>query len=569
VGFPYDILGPDSSYGAGSALDKDNLFDNDSDTYFDTTASDSWVGIDFGEGNEKQIVSIAYVLRNWAGYAEYRVSDCTFQGSLNDATFVNDTEDLYVVPATVNAHPTLNVGIVTNTTAFRYVRLQRNATYPLYAFAELDFITADEVTDKGTWFQWLDYYYDVSGANPSNFLDYADADLSDTDGDGLPAYAEYSLNGDPTDATSPLGVANLYAWPEEANANVVRWDASDLADAENGGGYIVYRSLEAATNYTAVALVTTNMYTDTDVVAGESYYYKASATNATYSYESELSDSDVSVAFEYDIFGVMAYASAVNSRWFYELFDRNLDTFIDDNTTGGYAGVDFGAAQQIGYVAFRLRNDTFGTGEDYEIVIDGETNAVYLSQSAVYGNTFEGSNDTNGTWTVLATITNFIPEMVEWNLIEVTDATAYRYVRYVPASANNNYATADIEFLQPDEGYTANDTLVLWLEEYGLTTADDELDTDSDGHKAWQEYVADTDPTDGEDVLKITQFDTTNGVVVSWNSVVGKSYNVVESSTLTGTGTVVTNVSASATSTSYTNAAQTADTVFYKIGVAE
>lgn len=66
-----------------------------------------------------------------------------------------------------------------------------------------------------------------------------------------------------------------------------------------------------------------------------------------------------------------------------------------------------------------------------------------------------------------------------------------------------------------------------WLAQYHLPTdgSADTLDTDLDGHNAWQEWKAWTDPTNALSVLKLlTPQPDPNGVVVSWQSVLGHSY---------------------------------------------
>ncbi len=360
----------------------------------------------------------------------------------------------------------------------------------------------------------------------------------------------------------PATPQNLYAWPETNHAVSVYWDEVTSADT-----YCVYRSLDDETYVQIATNVTENTYTDTSGTVGVLYYYKASGVNE-YG-EGELSSSEQAMPNAYDIFGQMNNSGAEETRWFYELFDKDLDTFMDDNTTGGYGGLDYGEGngQQIGYAAFRLRNDSFGTGGTFYLEINGVSNVVNRGQYMVYGNTFEGSND-GLNWTVLATIDS-IPESGAWNLIEVTDASSYRYVRYYPTSGNNNYGMADVEFLPAGEGFTDNDTLILWLEQYGLTEADDEVDTDADGHAAWQEYAAGTNPTDTDDVLKMTDFSMTNGLVITWSSVAGKSYSILTNTSLTAgtSGAIASGLVGQDGETSYTGTVSGAEAVFFEIGV--
>ncbi|MEI6890718.1 MAG: hypothetical protein V5783_00980 [Pontiella sp.] len=364
----------------------------------------------------------------------------------------------------------------------------------------------------------------------------------------------------------PPAPENLYAWPETNNSVTVYWDEAALAT----GGYCVYRSVDdVETNYVQIATnVMDTSFTDTAVTVGVTYYYKASAVSP--SGEGALSGSEFSVPNKYNIFGVMHNSSALETRWFYELFDRNLDTFCDDNASGGYAGLDYGAGNntQVLYVSFRLRNDSFGSGDDGTLVVDGVTNSVTRSQNGTFGATFEGSND-GATWTEFAAITN-IAAMGEWNQLTVTDTTAYRYVRYNSAPSGwNNYVMADVEFLTAAD-FTAKGTPILWLEEYGLTEADDEVDTDLDGLKNWEEYIAGTDPTDSASVLELNSITVlTNGFVLTWQSVEGKSYSVITNSSLmfSQPGVIVSDIQGLSSETSYTTTVSEASSVFYEIGV--
>ena len=570
VGLPYDIISDHvSTYGAGSALDNDNLFDNDISTYYDTTSPNGgWVGLDFGTNNAQQIMVVEYVLRDWY-LSVARGTNAVFEGA-NNADF-SDAVLLHTVPGTVAAYPSINTATITETTPFRYVRLKAPSDRPLYAFAEVKFYTAEDLTANGTPTEWLDGYYMIPGTNNGVWLpDYAAADVSDTDGDGLLAWQEYKLGSDPTDANSPAGVENLYAWPEAALENVVRWDASSLAEGDAGSGYIVYRS-EDGSVYTAIGSSATTEYTDPNVTDGVTYYYKASVTNATFQYESALSASEMATANQYDIIGVMNNSGAQKTRWFYELFDRNLDTFMDDYTYDGYGGLDYGDgnAQQIVAVAYRPRNDSWAYDDSgHTVDVDGVPVSVNRAQYFVYGNTFEGSND-GTTWTVLATITNAVPKMAEWNTVEVTDASAYRYVRYYPASGLQNIGMGDVEFMKPSD-FTAKGTPHLWLEENGLTAGDDELDGDSDGHEAWEEYVAGTDPNDADSVLEITSGIMTNSdLILSWQSVEGKTYSIVTNANLTlpNPGPVASGIPSQGTNTSYSIPMSGEATLFYEIGV--
>jgi fibronectin type 3 domain-containing protein len=588
VASQYQIIGAMANSGANKYQWFYELFDGDTATFMDDNASGSYGGLDYGEGNPRLIRAIRYQLRNWSG-AYQNATNAVFWGSNTEpdmADFASNSTNgtwtqLAVVPVenTSNSQ-TYELESEEKGTAFRYVFLTRHDGSRLISFAETDYLTDLDVTSKGTDLEWLDSYYDIPGTNSGvYFADYFDADYSDTDGDGFQAWAEYDLGSDPTDPNDPAGPENLYAWPEAALENTVHWDTSDLADTEDGGGYVVYRSTDDST-YVEVDYVSTNVYTDTDVTDGVTYYYKVSIYNDGFGAETGLSDSEMAVANQYDIFGVMNNG-ADKTSWFYELFDKNLDTFCDDNAQDGYAGLDYGAgnAQVISHAAFRLRGGDFGYIAK-TAVIDGVTNDVYQSQARVLGNTFEGSNDGTN-WTVLATITN-IYEMVAWNLVEITDATAYRYVRYHAAGDFNNYCMADVEFLKSGEGFTTNGTPLLWLDGYYDVDADfggdydaaAASDTDLDGLTAAEEYQQGSDPTDSNDptaqefsILGAAPQATGDGIIISWESSAVKTYSVWTNAALTDTngwGTAQTGIAGGDGSTSYTGTVSEAS-LFYKV----
>ncbi|MEI6892436.1 MAG: thrombospondin type 3 repeat-containing protein [Pontiella sp.] len=118
---------------------------------------------------------------------------------------------------------------------------------------------------------------------------------------------------------------------------------------------------------------------------------------------------------------------------------------------------------------------------------------------------------------------------------------------------------------------TSNGTPYSWLLEYGLTEADDHLDTDGDGLLTWEEYIAGTNPTNAASVLIITSNQRLdNGdYVVTWQSVEGKSYSVITNTSLSDptTGTVASDILGEVNETSYTGTMGSAEAVFYEIGV--
>ena len=86
---------------------------------------------------------------------------------------------------------------------------------------------------------------------------------------------------------------------------------------------------------------------------------------------------------------------------------------------------------------------------------------------------------------------------------------------------------------------TSNDTPYTWLDSYGLVdggdyAAADMADSDSDSLLNWQEFLCGTDPTNANSVLTINSIESvsSDAYEVNWQSVPGKSYNLLTSSDL-------------------------------------
>jgi hypothetical protein len=80
-----------------------------------------------------------------------------------------------------------------------------------------------------------------------------------------------------------------------------------------------------------------------------------------------------------------------------------------------------------------------------------------------------------------------------------------------------------------------NDVPQWWLAQFGVTSNFDQAalaDDDGDGLFAWKEYLAGTDPTDGNSALKIESFimdPFSEDIEITWPSVAGKEYYLLES----------------------------------------
>jgi hypothetical protein len=250
-GLPYEIIGPASSYaGTNPELEKDNLFDKDATTFYDTTVNNSWAGLDFGENNEQQITQVNYVLRNWSLSVE-RTTNATFQGA-NTADF-SDAETLYTVPTDVAAYPTVNTAVISNTKGFRYFRMLAAPGFALYGVAELDVTSVAAVTANGTPISWLESYG----------LTIADDGL-DNDGDGLLTWEEYIAGLNPTNADSFALSGDI-----GATSNTFSWDAV------SGRVYNIYWASNLVSGFSLIESNAVNgFYLDTDHAGEAAGFYK-------------------------------------------------------------------------------------------------------------------------------------------------------------------------------------------------------------------------------------------------------------------------------------------------------
>jgi hypothetical protein len=114
-----------------------------------------------------------------------------------------------------------------------------------------------------------------------------------------------------------------------------------------------------------------------------------------------------------------------------------------------------------------------------------------------------------------------------------------------------------------------------WLQQYGLATdgTADFTDSDHDGMNDWQEWLAGTNPTNAQSVLKITSatmLDNAAGFVVSWESQNTRTYYLQRSGDLTQAAflTIQDNIAGQAGATSYTDTnAAGLGPFFYRVGV--
>jgi hypothetical protein len=110
-----------------------------------------------------------------------------------------------------------------------------------------------------------------------------------------------------------------------------------------------------------------------------------------------------------------------------------------------------------------------------------------------------------------------------------------------------------------------------YLQQYGLPTdgSADNLDSDGDGLKNWQEWKAGTIPTDATSLLQLASpSSSVSGVTVTWQSVTNVIYYLQCSTNLPAFTSIQSNIVGQAGSTSYTDTTATNNVpYFYRVGV--
>jgi PKD domain-containing protein len=113
-----------------------------------------------------------------------------------------------------------------------------------------------------------------------------------------------------------------------------------------------------------------------------------------------------------------------------------------------------------------------------------------------------------------------------------------------------------------------------WLQQYGfaLDGSADRADPDADGASNWQEWIAGTDPTNGDSVFKIlTLTGSAPMLTISWRSVTNRNYLVQRANIdigVSGFQTIATNIAGGSPTSSYNdNTATGLGPFFYRVGV--
>ena len=115
-----------------------------------------------------------------------------------------------------------------------------------------------------------------------------------------------------------------------------------------------------------------------------------------------------------------------------------------------------------------------------------------------------------------------------------------------------------------------------WLQHYGLPTdgSADYANSDTDPHNNWQEWKADTDPTNSDSFLEmLSPVDDPSGVLVQWKSTNSRTYfldRATDFAAQSSFSNVASNIMGAAGKTTYTDATATnGGPFFYRVGVQE
>src|SRR6185437_5757825 len=93
-------------------------------------------------------------------------------------------------------------------------------------------------------------------------------------------------------------------------------------------------------------------------------------------------------------------------------------------------------------------------------------------------------------------------------------------------------------------------------------------DPDHDGLSNYQEYIAGTNPSNANSVLRVTEINAASGQVnLTWNSVAGKTYTIYSASQIGGPYTPVLTMPSAGNGQTSTNLTGSASNQFYRVGV--
>ena len=322
---------------------------------------------------------------------------------------------------------------------------------------------------------------------------------------------------------------------------------------------------------------TTNSFPDVILESHTTYYWRVDALNAAgltvgdvwkfTTSEALIYDPEISLTFN---LGDGARSDGIGSP---------SNTIIMDNvligngphevhlTITGYAGNATANIQKVpngitanglAVVAGNARDIEVGEGLRFDLWMFRAGEPVYSADFKVTNFTFTGRSDNNqrdysitsSTGETLTEETNFDPEnfQVDTPKRAFTPGTGidFNWNRIGTGGAIMALETLTLQIsnvVYQETKFTSNGTPYRFLDRYypGLTTdtdytAADLADSDGDGHSAWEEYLAGTNPIDANSSLTIRRIlkgGRPGQLLLSWSSVSGKSYRIYLSDTLT------------------------------------
>jgi type VI protein secretion system component Hcp len=147
-----------------------------------------------------------------------------------------------------------------------------------------------------------------------------------------------------------------------------------------------------------------------------------------------------------------------------------------------------------------------------------------------------------------------VHEGIRMTYIQLSDPTQLPLITTLPSTGDNDGDG------MPDS----------FEEQYGLQLHSDDrdLDSDNDGLTNIEEFEVGTDPSKGTSFFKATAEPSPDGLVLTWNSVPGATYNILYSANLSEPFEVVETVEATGPSTSHTQP-RAGIKGFYKVEKAE
>ncbi|MCX6878227.1 MAG: Ig-like domain-containing protein [Verrucomicrobia bacterium] len=164
---------------------------------------------------------------------------------------------------------------------------------------------------------------------------------------------------------------------------------------------------------------------------------------------------------------------------------------------------------------------------------------VALNAAGVHAVSLQVSDFTNGLNEALTTWDNV--KLLRLSAGRLVDGTKAAWAGAIPVFSNLRWEGGSY----PEDFTTSKGTPNLWLYENGLVVegdyaAADLIDSDSDGGKNWEEYLAGTDPNNPASAFKITSFSSAgNQHTIEWQAVAGKTYSVWFSDDLMGSNWIL------------------------------